>query len=320
MNVIFKNVGQGDSIIIEWEEEGVHKFGLIDCNRSDGKNPILEYVKNRNPSSIEFIFLSHPHEDHYSGFKEVFEFIEEKKIIVKRFGSTYNNVGKPYWKLFEIGVDAGRELEILLTKIIELKKAGIILETEMISKNWKIDLSPNMKIIAISPSEDEVVQYQSQVKLDADINKREASQAANLLSTLFCLSTEKANVLLTSDTMISAFERIHKEKHLEGKQYSLVQVPHHGSIKNYTDIFWKNIDNPKEVKDAVVSSGYNLKYKHPDIEVLNQLETLKYNIHATNIVHGMHDYVELVKKTVTLDMVSDIQLDSFKGGDKVFTY
>ena len=80
INVNFKNVGQGDSIIIEWKRDSLSKIGIIDCNLMGNKNPTLEHIISSNYSEIDFIILSHPHYDHFSGLVQILEYCELNKI------------------------------------------------------------------------------------------------------------------------------------------------------------------------------------------------------------------------------------------------
>jgi len=46
LKVEFKNVNQGDSIVITWNFEGKNKVGLVDCNDENG-NPTLTFIENQ---------------------------------------------------------------------------------------------------------------------------------------------------------------------------------------------------------------------------------------------------------------------------------
>ena len=83
-SVNFKNVGQGDSIIIEWDD----KIGIIDCNIYKDSNPVLEYISQKDIEEIEFIILSHFHFDHFSGFPKLFDYCRDNKIKIKYFFHT----------------------------------------------------------------------------------------------------------------------------------------------------------------------------------------------------------------------------------------
>lgn len=87
INITFKNVDQGDSILLEWQnEEDETIIGIIDCNlKKDKSNPILNYIIKNRIQKIEFMLLSHPHFDHYSGLVELLEFIIQNKIKLRNF-------------------------------------------------------------------------------------------------------------------------------------------------------------------------------------------------------------------------------------------
>src|ERR1035437_9837061 len=95
---IFRNVGQGDSIILEWESEKKKKLGIIDCKSNSDANPVLDYIIKENYTSIGFLFLSHPHIDHFSGFNQLINYCIDKNIRIDYFLHTCNNMPS-FWKM-----------------------------------------------------------------------------------------------------------------------------------------------------------------------------------------------------------------------------
>lgn len=318
MKVTFKNVGQGDSIILEWESNGVNKIGIIDCNKVRKKNPVLDYIKDLGTSNIEFIIISHPHDDHYSGFKSLLQYVEENKISINWFGHTISNVGKKYWKLFELGNKATKDLDIILKKAKHLESIGLLNRWEIIGGNSRIDIDENIFLQSFSPSHEEIETYQQIVKLDAEVNLKEASSAANLLSTVFKLTKNDKSVLLTSDAVLNTFERIENEGKIKDIEFDVIQAAHHGSIKNYHPLFWHNRNLKKEKKKAIISAGHHLSYQHPHLKTIIGIKENDYVLHCTNIDHGMAEYVELIKKSLSLDIISETIEDDLVSGDKIF--
>lgn len=98
IRITFKDVGQGDSIILEWVNNSVEEFGIIDCNKKGKLNPTLDYIRTINPKELQLVVLSHPHRDHYSGFEELLLFCKEKRIKIKRFAHSLNHIGTDYWR------------------------------------------------------------------------------------------------------------------------------------------------------------------------------------------------------------------------------
>lgn len=69
LEVHFINVGQGDSIFVTTPDD---KTILIDAGihyaSKDRYNPFL-YLKAKNIKHLDAVFITHPHDDHYKGFK-----------------------------------------------------------------------------------------------------------------------------------------------------------------------------------------------------------------------------------------------------------
>ncbi|HYG40492.1 MAG TPA: hypothetical protein VD908_17810 [Cytophagales bacterium] len=325
MKVTFKNVGQGDSLILEWHDDTGRKIGIIDCNKKNKTNPVVDHI-GTSYSEIEFLILSHPHSDHYSGYNGLLKHVEENDITVKKFAHTLNNQGNDFYthlKWTEINTEDMEDLQTLVKNVDTLKKKGIIKKVEFISENWSQQLAEGIILKCLSPSPDEVEAYMRLVALEPAKNKKRASSSANYLSTLFSLVKGNDYYLLTSDCELSTFERLMKEnQHAEftGKSLHMGQLPHHGSSENFHPGFW-NFIVKNDKRHAVASSGYHLKYKHPHFDVLRIFHEDGFIIHSTNIVHGSEEFLEYLRKlSITskkLDTVSTL-IDSFTGGDKIF--
>ncbi len=71
LEVHFINVGQGDSILVKTPD---NKVILIDAGihyaSQDEYNPFL-YLRSQHISQLDAIFITHPHDDHYKGFKYI---------------------------------------------------------------------------------------------------------------------------------------------------------------------------------------------------------------------------------------------------------
>lgn len=63
LKVHFINVGQGDSILVQ---QGSHNM-LIDAGTNASTETLLNYLKSQNIKKLDYLILSHPHEDHIGG-------------------------------------------------------------------------------------------------------------------------------------------------------------------------------------------------------------------------------------------------------------
>lgn len=102
MNIDFKqafkftmfDIGQAECFLFEIGQLNV----LIDCGSvSQGKN-IVKFIKKRNIERIDYIFVTHPHEDHMGGMNEIIHNFQVGKIVVpnidkiKITSKWYNNL------------------------------------------------------------------------------------------------------------------------------------------------------------------------------------------------------------------------------------
>ncbi|GAO44131.1 ComEC/Rec2 family competence protein [Flavihumibacter petaseus] len=326
MKITFKDVGQGDSILLEWSEKAINKIIIIDCNKKDKQNPVLNHIKSICHQEIECMILSHPHSDHYSGMTEVLDYAETKGIIIRQFAHTLHFLANDYYKYLgavEIDTEALKGLQDLIDTVDRLKKKGIIKKIGFITEGWHLDILDNVHIKCLSPGPEEARRYMDLVDMEPIANKSAATRAANYLSTVFVLTVLQKYHILTSDCEIPVLERlISQNSHtfLHRNSMAICQLPHHGSLKNHLPDFWDFI-TVSEKPVAVVSAGLHEKYKHPHFPVLDSFYRKGYFIKSTNIVYGMVEYAEYLKKL----RVTSNKLDSFAdlvsyhtGGDQSF--
>lgn len=74
------DVGQADSFFLK---QGEHTL-LIDCGTRSTGSDVVEYLKNQGITKIDYVFGTHPHEDHMGGMYEVITNFEIGKIILPK--------------------------------------------------------------------------------------------------------------------------------------------------------------------------------------------------------------------------------------------
>lgn len=77
ISVHFIDVGQGDAALILTENGSV----LIDAGTTESGERVAAYVKTYT-DSLDYMILSHPHEDHIGGARDVFESVTVKNVIM----------------------------------------------------------------------------------------------------------------------------------------------------------------------------------------------------------------------------------------------
>lgn len=267
VNIRFKNVGQGDSIIIEWKENFNNKIGIIDCNQvAHNVNPVIEHIIETKIREIDFLFLSHPHKDHYSGFINLIKYCLSNQIKIKRFIHTAN-VSIDYLMAASRSVIEKKELAKLYKLVMDLRDSeDLQMNTIDDNPDTTKKLSNGFKLEFLAPSSIEIDKYIRGVDFPFDEEGSSSNPNANWLCSIIKIYNKNTSVILTSDVESQVLNRLNKKDGRLKKQKSiLVQVPHHGSKKNLSKKFWTDL---KKYPDtfAVISVGRN-SYKHPSNEV-----------------------------------------------------
>ncbi len=268
VGLTFKNVGQGDSILIEWKKEGKNRIGIVDCNIFETHNPVLQHIIDNSYKSIDFIILSHPHYDHFSGLLALIEYCHQNNIQIKRFLHT-STVTPDYLKSACTSIANTKKLLKLFSKLKQMvKDENIKIYTIDDNPDTGIRLSNDFMIEVLSPSSIETDKYIRSEKFPFDEEMGGNNPNANWLSTVLKISNKNYSIILTSDAEKSTLSRIGKVNYerLNNSKILIAQCPHHGAKKNLNKIFWRKIKR-HEITPIIISVGSN-KYNHPSDQVI----------------------------------------------------
>lgn len=75
--VHFIDVGQGDSILLESDDE----FVLIDAGERDYGDRVLKYIEEQGADELSYVIATHPHTDHIGGLRTVLDGIDAEYFI-----------------------------------------------------------------------------------------------------------------------------------------------------------------------------------------------------------------------------------------------
>ncbi len=323
VKVVFKNVGQGDSIILEWVSQEIPKIAIIDCNLYEGTNPVLKHIIACGIKEIEFIILSHPHLDHFSGFVELLNYCRANGIVIHKFLHTAL-ITPDYLKTASRSIEGDRQLSKLFTLLKEMRNNGQ-LNVYAIDDNplLKIPLGDEFNMQVLAPSAIETDKYIKGVSYPFDEEESTGNPNANWLSTVLKIYNNDASVILTSDVEASVLSRIGKRKggKIGNNKILLAQVPHHGSKGNLNKTFWQ-MRKRHPITPVTISVGEN-GYNHPSIDVVNFFNGLpNYKLERTDDYKVISTKSEKVLKISSLlDMVSKEKTkvpEDYSKGDKIF--
>ena len=273
MHIFFLNVGQGDSIILKSENNSKTVWSIIDCNKVGDNNPVLNFVKDNKIEEIQYVILSHPHTDHFSGLLELIDYCHQNKIIINYFVHTCSPFAR-YIKIAFYSLEAEDKFWKLISRISELHESGYLKDCGVSEPFSTLPLGNGAELGTLAPGRDEHKKLAKPKKLPEEVEGNYST--ANWLSTLFKITFSSSGnySLLTSDCNKDSFNRVRKNVH-NSEVLQLVQIPHHGSGHSFSKSFFK--DRRKAANTvAVISSGN--KYGHPHKEVIDTLTESGYNI------------------------------------------
>jgi len=325
VKLTFKNVGQGDSILLEWVSNDKPKIAIIDCNLYQKTNPILNYIIQQEIKEIEFIILSHPHTDHFSGFYELLDYCRNNQIVINRFLHT-SMVTMDFLKSATKSLVADEELFNLfsLLKIMRDNKE-ISIHAIDDNPNLIIPLGKGYNMEILSPSSTEFDKYIRGVKFPFDEEEGTNNPNANWLSTILKIYNNETCIILTSDAESTSLTRIGKKNsgRIGNDKMVMAQIPHHGSKGNLNKTFWQMRKRNKHTP-VIISVGEN-SYNHPSSEVIIFFDkTANYEIISTNMIGALSKRSAKTKLVVQmLDIVStDIsaKISRKSNGDKMFVF
>jgi len=325
VTITFKNVGQGDSIILEWTKNGTPRFGVIDCNLYQGENPVVKHIKSREIKEIEFLLLSHPHFDHFSGFHDLLIYCQDEDVNIKRFLHSAEITSD-----FLKSATRSLEAESSLLKLFKLLKnfrneRGLAINSIEDNADLKIPLGEGYIMEVLSPSSIEKDKFIRGENYPFDEEDGKNNPNANWLSTILKISNKFGYILLTSDVESTALSRVGKAKssRLGNGKILMAQIPHHGSKKNLNKTFWQR--RTRDSKTPVVISVGENGYKHPSKEVVQFFsKNSTYELVCTNLPGVFSKKDNLTTEiSILLDVFSYNRIapsGDHSDGDKTFLF
>lgn len=226
MSVHFINVGQGDATYIELPNGS---NVLID---GGGKStPVLQFLLAKGVRKIDHVVLTHPHNDHYRGLKNVFKNFEVRNYYDTRVEN----------------IDAAGDNTLREQAAAE---PGCVTHFPEVGTNLNWDKHVTIKVLNTC----------------SEVTKTRDSSTINDCSLALRFFYNGHGVLMMGDAeapVENAMMKIFKS----GLQSTYLKVSHHGSRYSSTEKFLARV----QPRVAVISVGQDNTYGHPHKEAMDRI-------------------------------------------------
>ena len=247
MQVHFIDVGQGDATLV------ITPHGrsiLVDAGGSlgvqntfdIGERVVVPYLRHYGVNTLDWLILTHNHQDHAGGAGAVAEFIGIRQVLLHQEGADKS------------------------TAILQLNRA-------MQGKN--LHEADSVKVIRLDGVT--VTLYQAGEKQTAENAKSKGgrSSSENGRSTVARIEYGRHSFLLTGDLEGDSETRIGKN---DMRPSTVLKVGHHGSRKSTQLVFLERV-GPQY---AVISVGADNRFGHPAPETLHRLQEWPVSLYRTD--------------------------------------
>ena len=107
LDITMFDVGQAECFLLEKGQFRV----LVDCGSASQGKRIVNSIKKRNIEKIDYVFITHPHEDHMGGMSEIIRNFQVDKIVLPSIDET-KITAKWYNRLMDSLSSGKYELEV----------------------------------------------------------------------------------------------------------------------------------------------------------------------------------------------------------------
>lgn len=287
------NSGIGESIIIQFPNS---RWGVVDCYThsllNPTENPTLQFLIHNNVKELEFLCLTHPHDDHYRGMSQLLEHYEGSIKEFWRFGGineiellSYLEVNATENKDEEL-TSSTKDLHKTFKKVNAIKKKGkLSIQSindfkRLYSDNVEQDI---LEIFSLGPSSNLVHDYQSTLKScfsnEGTIDISRKGRNHNMVSVVLLIKYGDTKVLLGADAEKKSWNYILQDKlRTEDISSHAIKMSHHGSTNSIINGLWEKLS--KDNKPYVIITPY-VRKSLPQEEAINHVSQYTSNIAST---------------------------------------
>lgn len=266
LQLAFLDVGHGDTIVISTIEDNIKRAIIIDCNDAiKTKN----YILKNEIQVIDYIVITHLHQDHYKGVNALIDFLLKNNIGIgyicweKDKYSRTDEEQKSRYKIFTAKLD-----EYHINK-------GINYVGKRFEKNRyrKLDNGVIRGLTA------QIIYPNSFVANHFD------DKNVNNTSAVIQINYNNFKIILPGDLEGEGWHML--KENMPDLKCDILKVPHHGGYfsEGENTLSLGQVIDCTSPKFAIISTGQNEKYKHPSKETIEYLANKNINILCTEVTN-----------------------------------
>jgi beta-lactamase superfamily II metal-dependent hydrolase len=306
------NVKLGDSIILETELNSKFYYSIIDCKSIEGKTPTVEFLRKRGITRIQSLFLTHLHNDHYSGFPQLLDYLRGVNGTLEYFVSPQIPDEVDLWRqLVEMAHDETTSAQ--LTAVLKAMKGfqalssvshpdkkvssvRFVYEGQRGERSWHDHPHPSLLFAPVSPTPSEAFQLLQSALQKASLHNKVINSISQALLMRYDGGSRQHIGILTGDLEGQTWRYV-KNRCLEitsdsiKSDISFLKVPHHGAHNLVMEQCLQELINNKSSFVASISCPAG-DPRHPDHKTLGFLKNnfQRCCIVCTNISTPCHNH------------------------------
>lgn len=277
LQIAFLDVGHGDTIIISTIENNVKRAIIIDCNDAIRTR---KYILANEIQVVDYILITHLHQDHYSGVNMLINELIKKDIKI-------NNICWEKDKYLRTDNNDNKNYRTFIEKLRENHiKNGI----RYVSKRFDDRNYRRLDNGVIKNLKAEIIYPNSFIANNFDDNN------VNNTSAVVQIQYNKFKIILPGDLEGEGWNML-KMYTVDDIQCDILKMPHHGGYfgESSDALSLNQVIDMSKPKFAIISSGQNEKYKHPSKDTIKCLSDNNINILCTEVT-DLCDNLRLDKK------------------------
>ncbi|GAA0123811.1 hypothetical protein UT300018_31290 [Clostridium faecium] len=252
IKIAFLDVGHGDSIVLSMtDKKGLNRAIIVD---SGNYIKTKKYIKENDIDIVDHILITHFHTDHYRGINSLIDSLTNSGILIKNI----------CWEKDKVYREP------------EDEKTYVAFTTKLLDNHLKLGIDNGVKRFSntdyIKLSIDDVDELDIKIVYPNNFAANKFSDKnVNNTSTVLKIEYRNKKIILPGDLEGEGWKILNT--YLKDLRCDILKMPHHGDYFNSMEgvLSTKEIIDNTTPRFAVISTGKNDKYNHPDKNTIDCL-------------------------------------------------